>query len=139
VRVSPSHVIERAVDLPRSIVWSALVDPDLAEGWLHPTERLVAEDAPFDPGAAEIEVVSERLGRLRVELIELPGGTRGSGTLVRLELREAAVHPALVASWNTRLDQLEDLLRGHPVDWANWERDRGGDFADHLRRARGAQ
>jgi hypothetical protein len=29
------------------------------------------------------------------------------------------------------LDQLEELLRGHPVDWANWDRDRMGTWTEY--------
>ena len=47
-------------------------------------------------------------------------------------------HPPAVAAWRIRLDQLDELLRGHPVDWDNWERDRGADYEIYLSEARSA-
>jgi hypothetical protein len=41
----------------------------------------------------------------------------------------------LTAYWLTDLDQLADLLRGHPVDWAHWERDQADTWSAHLRDA----
>jgi uncharacterized protein YndB with AHSA1/START domain len=94
-------LIERVIDLPRVIVDDALVDPVLVEGWLHPV--LLLED--FEG--------------VRVSTAEVAGGTRGSSTRVsvRLVLPDPRFGAALEQTWQTRLDQLEDLLRGHPVDW----------------------
>ncbi|HEX7834469.1 MAG TPA: hypothetical protein VF479_03255 [Pseudolysinimonas sp.] len=111
-----SETIERRIDLPRSIVWDALLDPVLVEGWLHPTARLLdgevtelLEPAPELP--AVLETVLEPFGELRFELDELAGGTRGSSTLLRLQTTGSG--------WSDRLDDLENLLRGHPVRWAD--------------------
>jgi uncharacterized protein YndB with AHSA1/START domain len=93
--------IERVIDLPRVIVESALVDPVLVEGWLHPALRL--RDFPD----------------VRLSAEEVPGGTRGTSTRVTVEVAvpDPRFAGALRATWQTRLDQLENLLRGHPVVW----------------------
>ena len=93
--------IERVVDLPRVIVGDALIDPVLVEGWLHPTLRL----ADF----TDVRLTAE----------EVPGGTRGTSTRVTVEVRlpDPRVAVAVRETWQTRLDQLENLLRGHPVVW----------------------
>jgi uncharacterized protein YndB with AHSA1/START domain len=140
--------LEREFDLPREVVWEALVDPVLAEGWLHP-EALLTDEVeeleyvePASPQVtAVLEVRSEELGAVRIELDEVEGGTRGRSTLLRLrvsELGDPRFHPPAVAVWRVRLDQLDELLRGHPVDWDNWERDRGADYEIYLSEARSA-
>ena len=112
---------ERRIDLPRAIVWDALIDPVLVEGWLHPTVRLldgVVERVDPVPGetavlATSLTTGAQPFGELRFELDELPGGTRGTFTLLRL----GGAGAANVSAWLERLDHLENLLRGHPVDW----------------------
>lgn len=93
--------IERVIDLPRAIVADALVDPVLVEGWLDPVRRL------------------EDFSEAQVSIDEVPGGTRGSSTRVAVEVRlpDPRFETALLATWQTRLDQLENLLRGHPTVW----------------------
>lgn len=139
--------LERIIDLPRSIVWDALVDPVLAEGWLHPEAQLVdgvevidrrdpAGLAASEP--AVLESLGAQLGHTRFEVSELPGGTRGSVTRVELalpELPDERIRVPVIAGWQTRLDQLEELLRGNPVDWENWARDHGAAYESHLLRA----
>jgi uncharacterized protein YndB with AHSA1/START domain len=93
--------IERVIDLPRAIVGDALVDPVLLEGWLDPVLRLT--------DFHDVRVLTD----------EVPGGTRGSSTRVSVEVTvpDPRFSAAIEHSWQTRLDQLENLLRGHPVDW----------------------
>ncbi len=93
--------IERVIDLPPAIVGDALVDPVLLEGWLHPSLQL----ADF-PG-------------VEVSAVELPGGTRGTSTRVTVEatVPDPRFQAAITQTWQTRLDQLENLLRGHPTVW----------------------
>jgi hypothetical protein len=122
--VEGAGTIERRIDLPRSIVWDALLDPILVEGWLHPTARLLDGDvseliAPAPGDIAVLATVLEPFGALRFELDELDGGTRGTSTLLRLR--------ASGSDWADRLDDLENLLRGHPVSW--------GERSDEARRA----
>ncbi len=93
--------IERVIDLPRAIVVDALVDPVLVEGWLDPVRGLA--DFPD----------------VRVSTEEVPGGTRGSSTRVTVDIAmpEPRFRRPLEQTWLTRLDQLENLLRGHPTVW----------------------
>jgi uncharacterized protein YndB with AHSA1/START domain len=143
---------ERRIELPPTIVWDALIDPDLVAGWL--------ADAAIDPrvggrydltwqgaGSLEFGVITElrerelltvdatQHGIVSFRLAEIPGGSRGTSTRLRLGV-SLAVDPVFSArvraDWETRLDQLEGLLRGHPVDWANWARDHGDDWNAYL-------
>lgn len=148
------QIVERRIDLPPRLVWAALVDPALVEGWLHPTARLVPDSASVGdsdgaPGLAstpqiidldeplQLAVHSSVLGRLRFDLSEFPGGSRDASTRLTLTIfgADAASRPELVATWLTRFDQLNDLLHGHPVDWVNWDRDHRPDYEAHLEAA----
>ena len=93
--------IERVIDLPRVIVSDALVDPVLIEGWLDPVLRMT--DFP----------------EVRISTDDVPGGTRGSSTRVTVEVAvpDRRFVGAIRQTWQTRLDQLENLLRGHPTIW----------------------
>ena len=126
--MEPTVQLERVIDLPRSIVWDALVDPVLVEGWLHPALRLVDGEPAVElrervdpaPGAdAVLEVRGDELGELRMTVAERDGGTRGSSTVVSVQVRlvDPRFGAALGETWQTRLDQLENLLRGHPARW----------------------
>ena len=69
---------ERRIDLPRAIVWDALLDPVLVEGWLHPTARLLDGDVGerIEPAPGETAVLAtalEPFGALRFELDERGG------------------------------------------------------------------
>lgn len=146
---------EREVDLPPVIVWDALIDPDLLGGWLadavveprvggrydlawrHPAGRppTVGRIEVLEP-PARLEIATDTLGMLRFVLQEVPGGARGTSTLLSVGIGrevEAAFTARMRADWLQSLDQLEGLLRGHPVDWAHWERDHGGSWTRHLR------
>lgn len=135
------------IDLPRSIVWEAIVDPILMEGWLHPDASLVEgvellerrDPSPEEPAVpAIVESDGPRLGHVRVELTEASGGSRGGVTELVLSVPQhidSRFRAPLIAGWQTRLDQLEELLRGHPVDWEHWERDHGAGYEQHLLRA----
>lgn len=107
------RIVARVIDLPRAIVWDGLVDPVLVEGWFDPELRLVGGEPDVivlerrDPELLHVRWT--RLGELRFAAEVVPGGTRGTST--RLELTSA------LPDADDRLDRLEDLLRGHPVDW----------------------
>ncbi|MGV8884057.1 MAG: SRPBCC domain-containing protein [Microbacteriaceae bacterium] len=145
---------ERDYDLPVEIVWDALVDPDLVGGWLAdatidlrtggafdltwlgptylaPTQGEIIDLAPFELLAIE----TSNIGAVTFELQSLEGGTRGGATRLFVRIvtnAEPRFAANIRAHWLTNLDQLEDLLRGHPVDWAHWERDRGAAWNAHF-------
>jgi uncharacterized protein YndB with AHSA1/START domain len=147
----------RQYDLPPSIVWDALVDADLVEGWLASARidaRVGGEYLLSWLTGATLEstrgvitaleplrllaIDTDNIGHLEFALVPVPGGSRGDATELRVRMI-VATDPRLLASthayWQTNFDQLEDLLRGHPVDWANWQRDRGASWAAYLRGA----
>lgn len=147
----------RDFDLPPAIVWDALVDPVLLEGWLADAEvdlragggfrlRWIQPNhlAPFRgeivalaPGEV-LEIAGGDSGGLRFDLRAVPGGTRGVGSTLLVTVAspvERRFAPGVIAHWQSNLEQLDELLRGHPVDWANWQRDRGARWVDHLDRA----
>jgi uncharacterized protein YndB with AHSA1/START domain len=147
----------RGYDLPVSIVWDALVDEVLVEGWLAAAridprvggEYLLhwmsgASLAPTNGVITAIEprvrlaIDTDNIGSLEFVLEPVPGGTRGTATELHLTIR-VDTDPRLLASthayWQSNFDQLESLLRGHPVDWANWQRDRGQAWAEYLHEA----
>ena len=147
----------REYDLPASIVWDALVDDVLVEGWLAaaridlrvggeywlnwlsgaslaPTNGVITALEP----RRRLAIDTDNIGSLEFTLVSHAGGTRGTTTELRLALR-VDTEPRLLAStyayWQSNFDQLEGLLRGHPVDWASWQRDRGEAWAAYLREA----
>ena len=145
---------ERDFEFAPVIVWDALVDADLVSGWLAEAviDPVVGGEynlrwsnrvgQPESLGRITAMQPLERLhvdtitvGLLRFELEEIEGGGRGTST--RLVLRvDVEVEPAFAArvkaDWMTSLDQLDDLLHGHPVDWPNWDRDRHEAWTQHL-------
>lgn len=144
---------ERDLEFPRVIVWDALVDADLVSGWLAEAEIVpeiggdyvlrwvLAPGAPQTRGRVQVLERPERLEvtaadqSLRFDLDELPGGNRGTSTRLRVTVRFelAPLAPARVkADWLTRLDQLRDLLYGHPVNWRTWGDDMRQTWARHL-------
>jgi uncharacterized protein YndB with AHSA1/START domain len=153
--------IERKIELPPPIVWDALVDPDLVAGWLAGAGIDLRVGGRYDltwqrdgvrrvgPGVITelregrlLTVDAAQHGVLSFRLDEVPGGSRGTSTQLRLSVKLGA-DPLFVArvraDWETRLDQLGDLLRGHPVDWANWVRDRGDDWNAYLEGSKPAE
>jgi uncharacterized protein YndB with AHSA1/START domain len=150
-------LFSRSYDLPRAIVWDAFVDQDLVEGWL-----AVARVDPWVGGQYRLEWLSwerplttlgviralqprtflavdtDNIGSFEFTLVPVPGGTRGESTDLRLAAIvdvAPALRSTIRAYWQTNLDQLESLLRGHPVNWATWRQDRGDDWAAYLREA----
>jgi uncharacterized protein YndB with AHSA1/START domain len=155
----------REYALPAAIVWDAFVDEVLVEGWLAaaridprlgglywldwqtggslpPTNGTITRfEPPAGDGEGRLDIATDNIGTLEFSLVPTPGGARGSSTLVRLRIR-VDTEPRLLAStyayWQSNLEQLEDLLRGHPVDWSTWQRDRGDAWARYLGEARNA-
>ena len=116
-------------ELPRVIVWDALVDPVLLEGWAGNARVEAAEGGAYEvtwgdgsgtltgviaqiepPGLLRVRVDSG--DELRYELEPLDGGLRGVSTTLRI-----IVDGARDELWRVRLDNLGELLRGHPVEW----------------------
>jgi uncharacterized protein YndB with AHSA1/START domain len=146
--------IERRVELPPAIVWDALVDPDLVIGWLARASIDLRVGGHYDlswqrsavrrvgPGVITelkprklLTVDAGKHGVISFRLTEVPGGSRGTSTRIDLTIRlsaDAAMMARVRADWETRLDQLDGLLRGHPVDWDNWVRDHGEDWNAYL-------
>ncbi len=108
-----SLTVARVIDLPRAIVWDGLVDPVLVEGWFDPELRLVGGEPAVvvlerrDPEL--LRVRADRLGELEFAAETVPGGTRGTSTMLAVT--------SILPDWEDRFDRLEDLLRGHPIDW----------------------
>lgn len=149
--------LQRRYEFAPSIVWDALVDADLVEGWLG--DAVVEPDiggtysvrgiAPGPAISVEGRIVDfERLVHLGVagnsgpildlRLDEIPGGNRGSSTRLTVSVTvsiESAFAARVRADWLISLDQLGDLLHGHPVDWQHWDRDYGARWTGYLDQA----
>jgi len=147
-------VFTRDYEFAPVIVWDALLDSDLVSGWL--AEAVISPvvggeynlrwssrvGQPESLGRItamqrldRLHVDTTTMGLIRFELDETPGGSRGTSTrlVVRVELDlEPVFAPRVTADWMTALDQLDELLHGHPVDWSNWDRDHHEAWAQHL-------
>lgn len=133
-------VFEHEIDLPASVVWDALVDPVLLEGWWATVEPspLAADEIVVEwldgsepsPTAATVERVehfrslslaTDNRGVISFLLTEVPGGLRGTGTVLELRI-SLAVDPqfatAARADWESALERLDGLLSGRPAEWA---------------------
>jgi uncharacterized protein YndB with AHSA1/START domain len=135
--------------MPPTIVWIALAESEMISGWWGEAEMDARPGGQFrilllvtggtvcvtgrvarleEPGLVELS--TDVLGTVRFLLEEAPGGTRGSSTLLTVELdsypmsfRGNAAPPAVVvAQWEEHIDDLVALLYGRPVDWESWKR-----------------
>ncbi len=132
------------------VVWDALIDPELVIGWLGEA-RIEAKvggrydlvwlhSQSFPPTTGTISLLeepraltveSDNRGTLRYGLVATElGALLHVGISVVIE---RAFIPRIRADWQSNLDQLEEMLRGHPVDWANWDRDRAPVWQRYLR------
>ena len=138
----PELVIDHDVDLAPAIVWDALVDPVLVGGWLgegsiearvggayrlglHGDAASVALDARIAELAEPALLVIDTASGCRVSfaLEPRPGGSRGDWTRLRVTIGAGAADAIAEELgdrdvWSAALRQLDELLRGHPVDWA---------------------
>lgn len=150
----PALQFERDYEFAPVIVWDALTDETLVSGWLAEASITARVGGNYDlqwlnragtPGTAGsilalqplrlLEIATPTIGRLRFELEPLTGGSRGTSTRLRVLITvdiEPVFATRVKADWLTNLDQLEDLLHGHPVDWANWDRDRHESWTVHF-------
>lgn len=141
---------ERVYALPREIVWDALVDSDLISGWLAEADvepriggRFNLDWSHFEPGfRTDGEIVeladlgrlvmdTSNFGRTTLTLSDVDGGPRGRSTLLAVEVQAIAdphFSGMISATWQISLEQLDRLLHGHPVSWASWTEDFGGDW-----------
>ena len=141
---------EREYALPREIVWDALVDSDLLSGWLAEADvepriggRFDLRWSHFTPEVrtdgeivelfdlTQLVVDTSNFGKTAFTLRSLTGGPRGSSTLLVVDVHAIAdphFTSMIEATWRISLEQLERLLHGHPVDWANWARDSGAEW-----------
>ena len=132
-------VFECDYEFPRVIVWDAIIDPVLVEGWL--ADATIApvvggeyslhwpHDVGREPTLGRVTALSHLehitvecvdAGLLQFELVELPGGSRGTSSRLRVTVEgsgDVGLDSRIRADWLTSLKQLEELLRGHPVDW----------------------
>jgi uncharacterized protein YndB with AHSA1/START domain len=164
-----SHALAfgRLIDLPRGIVWDALVDPVLVSGWLGDAEidavaggrfdlrpGAPAGRRPIEPGravigaiAAPVELAIESAAdlngvrtRVRFALEDVPGGPRDRSTALTVTVSSTAPFPhpeRTSAAWLTHLDVLRDLLHGHPADWDSWATDWEPTWQTHHAGSRG--
>jgi len=151
---------EQEYDLPPAVVWDALIDEDLVGGWLAEAEidaRIGGRYdlrwySPIATGATlgeiadlrdvELLVVElEQIGTVSFSLAPVDGGTRGEATVLSVRVdgeTELRLADGARAAWLTSLEQLDELLRGRPVDWSTWQADHGAQWSAHLERLRSA-
>ncbi len=147
-------VFERDLEFPPSVVFDALIEPDLLSGWLADADVEPQLDGCYDlvwltsssypPTQGTITALDEpellavetdNRGTIRFQLESYPGGAFGTATRLVTTVQvavDAAFLPRVKADWLSNLDQLDGLLRGHPVDWANWDRDRAEVWRGYL-------
>ena len=136
-----AHSVER--------VWAALTEPAQLAAWLADADIELVEgghvelrwqNTDQDGNRAVARGVVTRLEPLR--LLEIATDIHG---LLCWQLRPdsagcvlafsatvelpAELLPIVCAGWHIHLDHLADLLAGHPVNWANWQRDYWGRWA----------
>lgn len=149
----------KEVNFAPSIVFDALVDPILLSGWLADaivephtggTYDLVWLTSPSFPpthGVINIletprvlEIATDNRGVVRFELEEQMANSGRVSTTLTTSVSvavDAAFLPRVCADWQSNLDQLDALLHGRPVDWANWDRDRSAAWREYFARAGG--
>jgi len=145
---------EHSYDLAREIVWDALVDPDLVSGWLAEADidpRLhgrydldwrhftlvrttTGEITEFDEPRLLV-VDTDNFGVTTIELTE--AGARETLLTVTVDaLADLQFTPMIAATWRLSLEQLAELLQGHPVDWRRWKAERSARWLELLEAAK---
>jgi len=141
---------ERSYDFAREIVWDALVDSDLVSGWLAEADiepRLhgrydlewqhlalvrttVGEIAEFDEPRLLV-VDTDSFGVTSFELAAI--GSRQTRVSITVDaLADLQFTPMISATWRLSLEQLAELLQGHPVDWRRWKTERSARWLELL-------
>ena len=145
---------EHDYSFPPEIVWDALVDPDLVSGWLAEADieprlhgRYDLDWRHLDPARSSTgeitELIEPRLlvvdtDNVGVTTIELALiGARQTRVTVTVDaLADPPFTPVLAATWRLSLEQLTELLHGHPVDWRQWRAERSARWHELLSDAR---
>ena len=130
--------VSRLLPFGVTVVWDALTDPVLLQGWLAPEVRplvgqtlAIALDAVPLPGASAAIMRSIEPGRaaeldlgaagtVRFDVVEAEPFASGRGASTCTATASPAHDLAdrgLVAALDARLEALHELLRGRPVDW----------------------
>lgn len=141
---------EHSYDLPREIVWDALVDPDLVSGWLAEADieprlhgRYDLDWSHFTPVRATTGEITE-LDEPRLLVVDTVGfgvtsialtetGARGTRLTVTVDaLADLQFSPMIAATWRLSLEQLAELLHGHPIDWRRWKTERSARYLELL-------
>ena len=145
---------EQVYDLPPEIVWDALVDSDLVSGWLAEADiepriggRFDLDWRHFEPVRVttgeivelrelhELVVDTDNFGITTLLLTELASGSRGRSTRLTVvvdALADLQFTPMIAATWRLSLEQLNELLHGHPVDWRLWKAERSARWLELL-------
>jgi uncharacterized protein YndB with AHSA1/START domain len=132
---APHFRYNRTIDMPVSIVWIALVEPDLVAGWLAEAEIDPVAGGRFDlhwdaatsigRTTGQIEKIEPeqllvvdfaQIGRVSFSLQQTASGTRGTSTELTVALWSQPHQRPLAALAHRYLadfDQLERLLHGH--------------------------
>lgn len=145
---------EQVYDLSPEIVWDALVDPELVSGWLAEADIEPRIGGRFDLDWRHFDVVrattgeitellephqlvvdTDNFGTTTLLLSELASGSRGRSTRLTVQvdaLADQQFTPMIAATWRLSLEQLDELLHGHPVDWRRWKAERAPRWLEML-------
>ena len=133
---------EHSYDFAREIVWDALTDPDLVSGWLAEADIDARLHGRYDLDWLHFDLLrtttgeivdldeprllvvdTDNFGVTTIELAE--SGLRQTLLTVTVDaLADLQFTPMIAATWRLSLEQLDELLHGHPVDWRRWKSDR---------------
>lgn len=130
--------VSRSLPFGAVVVWDALTDPVLLQGWLAPAATPVVDDAlvialdgvpmpaassgsirSIEPGrVAELDLGAAGSVRFVVEPTEALESGRSTCrcTAIAAPAHDLAARGA-VAALEARLDALHELLRGRPAEW----------------------
>lgn len=137
---------EADYELSREVVWDALVDSDLVSGWLAEADVDPRIGGRYDLHWLHLDLVERTLGEI-VDLIQpellavqiegfgvatltlTSSGSRSTRLTVAIETPvDRPFTPMVAATVRISLEQLTELLRGHPVDWSRWRVERSGRY-----------
>lgn len=144
---SRSRSVSRVLPFGAAVVWDALTDPVLVQGWLAPVVEPVEPVEGAELALDGVPLPGASCGRIRPlepgRLVELDLGATGTVTLLvtpgePLESGRstatcvATAHPGhdlvargIVAALDARMDALQELLAGRPMEWGAGAADSG--------------